>query len=75
MAGRIGARTAMVGCLGQDSNGDSYIQSLSGDGIDCASVRRDAGAPTGVAQVDGKQRQRESIFKLPSSLQEDRFGG
>eukprot|EP00903_Cladosiphon_okamuranus_P015212 g14060.t1 len=51
MAGRIGARTAMVGCLGQDSNGDSYIQSLSGDGIDCASVRRDAGAPTGVAQI------------------------
>lgn len=53
MASRIGASTAMVGCLGEDANGESYMQSLAGDGIDCSGVRRDAGAPTGVAQVDG----------------------
>eukprot|EP00752_Nemacystus_decipiens_P005166 g4688.t1 len=51
MAGRIGARTAMVGCLGEDLNGNSYIESLSRDGIDCANIRRDARAPTGVAQI------------------------
>lgn len=51
MAARIGARTAMVGCLGEDLNGDSYIRSLSSDGIDCVNVRRDSRAPTGVAQV------------------------
>lgn len=55
----------MVGCLGEDSNGDSYFQSLSGEGIDCASVRRDAGAATGVAQVDGNNKRKRAIFTAP----------
>lgn len=51
MASRMGVSTAMVACLGDDSYGASYLENLSGRGIDCASVRRDAGASTGIAQV------------------------
>lgn len=51
MASCMGVSTAMVACLGDDSYGASYLENLSGRGIDCASVRRDAGASTGIAQV------------------------
>lgn len=51
MASRMGARVAMCACLGEDTNGGSYLQNLLDNGIDCDSVRRDAGASTGVAQV------------------------
>lgn len=51
MASRMGVTTAMVACLGDDSYGAGYLENLSGRGIDCASVRRDAGASTGIAQV------------------------
>ncbi|CAM9249988.1 unnamed protein product [Pylaiella littoralis] len=51
MASRMGVTTAMVACLGDDSYGASYLENLSGRGIDCASVRRDAGASTGIAQI------------------------
>ncbi|CAN0576803.1 unnamed protein product, partial [Ectocarpus sp. 12 AP-2014] len=51
MARRMGVGVAMVACLGDDSYGTDYVKSLCDDGIDCGSVRRDAGAATGVAQV------------------------
>lgn len=51
MARRMGVGVAMVACLGDDSYGTDYVKSLCDDGIDCGSVRLDAGAATGVAQV------------------------
>ncbi|CAM9542824.1 unnamed protein product [Ectocarpus fasciculatus] len=51
MARRMGVGVAMVACLGDDSYGTDYVKSLCDDGIDCGSVRRDAGAATGVAQI------------------------
>ncbi|CAM9869987.1 unnamed protein product [Hapterophycus canaliculatus] len=51
MARRMGVGVAMVACLGEDTNGASYLQNLSNEGIDCISVRKDATASTGVAQI------------------------
>ncbi|CAM9219216.1 unnamed protein product [Scytosiphon promiscuus] len=51
MARRMGVGVAMVACLGEDTNGASYLQNLSDEGIDCGSVRKDSTASTGVAQI------------------------
>lgn len=51
MASRMGAKVAMMACLGQDSFGDSYLENLESNGIDCTRVRRTAEAATGVAQL------------------------
>lgn len=51
MARRMGVGVAMVACLGEDTNGASYLQSLSDEGIDCGSIRKDSTASTGVAQI------------------------
>lgn len=51
MARRMGVGVAMVACLGEDTNGASYLQNLSDQGIDCGSVRKDPTASTGVAQI------------------------
>lgn len=41
----------MVACLGDDSFGESYLQNLAGNEVDCDSVRRAPQAATGVAQI------------------------
>lgn len=51
MASRMGAKVAMVGCLGDDSFGASYLGNLKDNGIDCDSVHRTQDAATGVAQI------------------------
>ena len=51
MARRMGARVAMVGCLGEDSFGSSYLERLGDEGIDCSSMRRTRDVATGVAQI------------------------
>lgn len=50
-AARLGAHVAMVGRLGQDSNGAVLRQALQEEGIDCGGVGTDAGLPTGVALI------------------------
>ncbi len=48
-AARAGARTAMLGVVGQDDHGERFIDVLEGEGIDCRHVRRDRGLGTGMA--------------------------
>jgi ribokinase len=50
-AARIGARVAMVGCVGKDANGAQRLRDLEIEGIDCSGVEVDAAKPTGVAIV------------------------
>jgi ribokinase len=55
---RLGARTAMIGCVGDDAFGERLRAGLEADGIDCAGVRRVPGASSGVAVIvvdDGGQ--------------------
>lgn len=51
MASRMGVKVAMVGCLGDDSFGASYLRNLKDNGINCDSVHRTQDAATGVAQI------------------------
>jgi len=50
-AARLGARVAMVGCVGADPNGERLRAGLVAEGIDCAALETAAHAPTGVALI------------------------
>ncbi len=50
-AARLGAKTRLLGAVGQDGAGDVMLDFLAGAGVDMAGVRREAGAPTGQAFI------------------------
>lgn len=62
-AARAGARTAIVGRVGADPDGDAALAELAALGIDVAHVARDADAHTGVAliAVDGEGRNQIAV--------------
>ncbi|MFD2473457.1 ribokinase [Amycolatopsis silviterrae] len=49
-AARLGASVAVLGCVGQDEDGDEYRQALLAEGVDVTHVRRSA-SPTGRAAI------------------------
>ena len=50
-AARLGARVAMIGCVGADPYGDFLTRSLVQEGIDCRGVSVAAEVPTGIASI------------------------
>jgi ribokinase len=51
MAARLGARVAMVGCLGDDDLGDATLANFAAVGVDTGGVARVAGVSSGVAPI------------------------
>jgi ribokinase len=51
MAARLGARVAMVGCLGDDELGDATLANFATAGVDATGVARVAGVSSGVAPI------------------------
>lgn len=47
-ASRAGARSSMLGNLGMDTFGDTFMETLTSEGIDSSGVERHAGVGTGV---------------------------
>jgi ribokinase len=58
---RLGARTAMIGCLGDDAFGTHLRAGLESDGIDCRGLRTVAGVSSGVALIVVDQAGRNGI--------------
>src|ERR1044071_8049271 len=50
-AARMGADVVMVGCVGDDVDGNELLHALYEEGIDAGYVRRHAALPTGQAQI------------------------
>jgi ribokinase len=50
-AHRLGARTVLVGAVGDDTFADDALTALAHEGLDTGAVRRVAGVPTGVALI------------------------
>jgi ribokinase len=50
-AARLGRRTAMVGCVGDDDAGRALVEGLEADGIDVRHVRTVDGVPSGTALI------------------------
>ncbi len=66
-AARLGARTAMIGCVGDDAFGASLRGRLEADGIDAGGVRVAAGAGTGVALIVVDDTGRNGIVVVPGA--------
>lgn len=64
-ARRAGARTAFLGCLGNDAAGDSLHQLLSAEGID--RMVTDVTGPTGRALIAVDSRAENSIVVIPGA--------
>lgn len=67
-AARVGASTAMIGCVGPDDFGTLAVERLRASGVDVRGIRRVPGSTTGIAFVtyraDGS---RDFIYTIPSS--------
>jgi len=50
-AARLGARTAFVGCVGDDAFGEELVGTIRAAGVDCTCVRRASQKPTGTALI------------------------
>jgi len=66
-AARLGARTAMVGCTGDDAFGPPLRAGLEADGIDCGAVRAAPGVSTGVALIVVDDAGRNGIVVVPGA--------
>ncbi|BDG05433.1 ribokinase [Anaeromyxobacter oryzae] len=66
-AARLGARTAMVGRVGDDAFGRALRAGLEADGIDCAAVRDLRGEATGVALIVVDDDGRNGIVVAPGA--------
>ncbi|MBQ8654989.1 MAG: ribokinase [Clostridia bacterium] len=51
-AARLGAQVMMTACVGRDSHGDMYLETLAREGVDTSCVRRAEEEATGVALIE-----------------------
>ncbi len=65
-AARMGARTAMVGAVGKDANGDWLLAGLERDGIDISGIER-LDVPTGAAGIGVDREGRNQIIVSPGA--------
>ncbi len=66
-ASRLGAKVAMLGCVGNDSNGMRLRQELENDDIDCSAVIIEDTLPTGVALIMVDDRSQNAIITVAGS--------
>jgi ribokinase len=66
-AARLGARVAMIGRIGADSNGEALVRALLADGIDCSAIAASSTAPTGVALITVDDSSQNAIVVVAGS--------
>ncbi|PXX08682.1 ribokinase [Paraburkholderia tropica] len=66
-AARLGARVAMVGCVGADANGELLRAGLLAEGIDCDALDTSPDAPTGVALIVVDETSQNAIVIVAGS--------
>jgi ribokinase len=66
-AARQGADVVMVGCVGDDREGDLLLEALTEEGIDLGYVRCHAGRPTGRAHIVVDRDGANSIVVVPGA--------
>jgi ribokinase len=66
-AARLGATTALVGCVGADDLGEALVDSCRGAGVDVTAVLRDETRGTGVAQITVDATGRNLIVVVPGA--------
>ena len=66
-AARLGARTAMIGCVGGDAFGEQLRAGLEADGVDCRGLRTVPGVSSGVALIVVDDDGRNGIVVVPGA--------
>jgi ribokinase len=64
---RLGARSALVACVGDDERGRHSIAQLKKDGVDTRAVRREREAPTGAALILLDESGQKQILTAPGA--------
>jgi ribokinase len=68
-AARAGAKTALIGCVGEDESGTRYLEALKNEGIDTRGIERSS-TPTGVAFIAVDDAGENSIIVNPGANHE-----
>lgn len=66
-ASRLGARVAMLGCVGADAYGVQLRDGLQADRIDCQAVRTVPGSASGVALITVDAHSQNTIVVVPGA--------
>jgi ribokinase len=66
-AARLGARTAMIGCVGDDAFGERLRGGLLSDGIGCGALRTVEACSSGVALIVVDAAGRNAIVVVPGA--------
>jgi ribokinase len=66
-AARLGAQTAMIGMVGSDGNGKTFLELFQEEGIDCANVFVTEKEPTAIAQIQINAAAENKIVVIPSA--------
>lgn len=66
-AARLGARVALIACVGADERGDQLIETLLEEGVDARYICRDQTAETGVALVQVEHGGEKQIQVAPGA--------
>jgi ribokinase len=66
-AARLGARTAMIGCVGDDAFGQKLRAGLEADQVDSRAVRTVPGQSSGVAVIVVDEKGRNGIVVVPGA--------
>jgi ribokinase len=66
-AARLGARVAMIGCVGEDAYGAQLRAGLVAEGIDCQAVTSIAGEPSGIATIVVDDHSQNTIIVVAGS--------
>lgn len=66
-AARLGARVAMIGCIGDDDHGRQLCDALQAEGVDVAAVSVDVATPSGVALIVVADDGENSIVVAPGA--------
>ena len=64
---REGGRVHMIGCVGNDANGQALRDALAQDGIDTAALRTDDAEPTGTALILVEDSGQNRIVMIPGA--------
>ncbi|MEM2122560.1 MAG: sugar kinase [Candidatus Bathyarchaeia archaeon] len=66
-ASRLGLKTGLIGCVGDDEFGDYIIRDLQGEGVDTSCVKRVKGRRTGIAfySIDEEGERRYLFYRFP----------
>jgi ribokinase len=66
-AARLGARTSLLGKVGEDAFGEALLEFLAGQGVDLSAVTRVGGTPTGTALIVVNEQSDNSIVVVPGA--------